>query len=94
MKWLKEAEWSRTGHTPSTAEYLQVATSSIAVQTIVLPAAILLSPQLGIDIFKFPQNEPITNLLMVLTRLLNEIKSYEVCYISSLHNNHIFLILI
>ncbi|KAK9924707.1 hypothetical protein M0R45_033061 [Rubus argutus] len=77
VKWLKEAEWSRTGHTPSTAEYLQVATSSIAVQTILLPAALLLCPQLGIDILKCPQNEPITNLLMVLTRLLNDIGSYK-----------------
>ncbi|XP_040369540.1 S-linalool synthase [Rosa chinensis] len=77
VKWLKEAEWSSTGHTPSIAEYLQVATSSIAAQTIILPAALLLSPQPGIDILKCPQNEPLTNLLMVSTRFLNDIGTYK-----------------
>ncbi|PQM39115.1 S-linalool synthase [Prunus yedoensis var. nudiflora] len=73
--WLKEAEWSRNGHAPSTVEYLQVATSSIASHTILLPAAFLLNPPPEIDILK--KRQPLTNSLMLLTRLLNEIKSYQ-----------------
>ncbi|XP_016649568.1 PREDICTED: S-linalool synthase-like [Prunus mume] len=75
--WLKEAEWSRNGHAPSTVEYLQVATSSIASQTILLPAAFLLNPPPEIDILKCPQRQPLTNSLMLLTRLLNDIRSYQ-----------------
>ncbi|BBH00094.1 terpene synthase 04 [Prunus dulcis] len=75
--WLKEAEWSRNGHAPSTVEYLQVATSSIASQTILLPAAFLLNPPPEIDILKCPQTQPLTNSLMLLTRLLNDIRSYQ-----------------
>ncbi|PQQ05100.1 S-linalool synthase-like [Prunus yedoensis var. nudiflora] len=66
--WLKEAEWSRNGNAPSTVEYLQVATSSIASQTILLPAAFLLNPPPEIDILKCPQRQPLKNSLMLLTR--------------------------
>ncbi|XP_020415682.1 S-linalool synthase [Prunus persica] len=73
--WLKEAEWSRNGHAPSTVEYLQVAATSIASHTILLPAAFLLYPPPEIDILK--KRQPLTNSLMLLTRLLNEIRSYQ-----------------
>ncbi|PON84631.1 S-linalool synthase [Trema orientale] len=75
--WLKEAEWSRNGYLPSIEEYLEVATSSIATQTIVLPASLLISPTLPLDILKFPKTEKITHLLMVLTRLLNDIRTFQ-----------------
>ncbi|CAL2249697.1 unnamed protein product [Prunus armeniaca] len=73
--WSKEAEWSRNGHAPSTVEYLQVAATSIASHTILLPAAFLLNPPPEIDILK--KRQPLTNSLMLLTRLLNEIRSYQ-----------------
>lgn len=54
-----------------------MATSSIASQTILLPAAFLLNPPPEIDILKCPQRQPLTNSLMLLTRLLNDIRSYQ-----------------
>ncbi|KAL5581937.1 hypothetical protein UlMin_014379 [Ulmus minor] len=77
LVWLEEAKWSKNGHVPSTTEYLEVATSSIATQTIVLPASFLICPNLPLDMLKFPQREKCTQLLMVLTRLLNDIRTYQ-----------------
>ncbi|KAB2604010.1 S-linalool synthase [Pyrus ussuriensis x Pyrus communis] len=77
VSWLKEAEWSRNGHPSSIVEYLQVATCSIASHTILLSAALLLSTPPELEILKSPQSHPLTNSLMVLTRLLNEIQSYQ-----------------
>lgn len=76
--WLKEAEWSRNGHVPSIEEYLEVATSCIATQTIVLPASLLICPTLSLDILRFPKSKKITHLLMVMTRLLNDIRTFQV----------------
>ncbi|KAM0958648.1 hypothetical protein ACFX2C_023912 [Malus domestica] len=77
VSWLKEAEWGRNGHPLSIVEYLQVATRSIASQTIILTAALLLDTPPGLEILKSPQSHPHTNSLMLLTRLLNEIQSYQ-----------------
>ncbi|KAM1187874.1 hypothetical protein ACFX2J_023747 [Malus domestica] len=77
VSWLNEAEWSRNGHPLSIVEYLQVAKSSIASQTILLSAALLLDTPPGLEILKSPQSYPLTNSLMLLTRLLNEIESYQ-----------------
>ncbi|KAM1411358.1 hypothetical protein COP1_024060 [Malus domestica] len=77
VSWLKEVEWSKNGHPLSIVEYLQVATSSIASQTIILTAALLLDTPPGLEILKSPQSHPLTNSLMLLTRLLNDIQSYQ-----------------
>ncbi|XP_038981713.1 S-linalool synthase-like isoform X1 [Phoenix dactylifera] len=74
--WLTESEWSRIKHAPSIDEYLRVGTLSIAIQAMYLPACYLASP-------KHPQSSSgtryskITKLLMLSTRLLNDIQSYE-----------------
>lgn len=88
LVWLKEAEWSRNGYTPSIKEYIEVATSSIATQTIVLPASLLLSsaPPL-LEALEFPQAETVTHLLMILTRLLNDSQSYKVRTCNIYNNN-------
>ncbi|KAB2610496.1 S-linalool synthase-like [Pyrus ussuriensis x Pyrus communis] len=77
VSWLKEAEWSRNGHPLSIVEYLQVAKSSIASQTILLTAALLLNTPPKSETLKSPQSHPLTDSLMLLTRLLNEIQSYQ-----------------
>ncbi|XP_038979089.1 (E,E)-geranyllinalool synthase-like [Phoenix dactylifera] len=74
--WLKESEWSRSRHAPSIDEYLQVGMISVAVQAMFLPSCYLASP-------KHPQNtrgtrySKTTKLLMLSTRLLNDMESYE-----------------
>ncbi|TQD81442.1 hypothetical protein C1H46_033027 [Malus baccata] len=83
VSWLNEAEWSRNGHPLSIVEYLQVAKSSIASQTILLSAALLLDTPPGLEILKSPQSYPLTNSLMLLTRLLNEIQSYQMFFNST-----------
>ncbi|XP_077242091.1 terpene synthase 04 [Tasmannia lanceolata] len=72
--WLKEAEWSRSRHAPFMDEYVEVGKISIAVHTSILPSFFFVSP---VYVMQCSHTERITELLMVCTRLLNDIQSYQ-----------------
>ncbi|KAF5944466.1 hypothetical protein HYC85_018543 [Camellia sinensis] len=73
--WFVEATWSNNGYIPSMHEYLDIGAISIATHTIVLPASCFLNPKLPNPKLKCSQT--ITKLLMVTTRLLNDVQSYQ-----------------
>ena len=77
--WLTEAKWSKSGYIPSTEEYLRTGMISIAAHTVALQGSCFLNPSLPIYKLTPTQYEPVTKLLMVITRLLNDIQSYQVC---------------
>ncbi|XP_058073244.1 (E,E)-geranyllinalool synthase-like isoform X3 [Magnolia sinica] len=77
VSWLKEAEWSRMLIAPSIDEYIQTGMISIAAHTITLPAIYLIGPRLSKCLIRPSHTEIITKLLMVITRLLNDIQSYQ-----------------
>ncbi|KAJ1434772.1 Terpene synthase, metal-binding domain [Sesbania bispinosa] len=83
LSWLKEAEWSRNGHKPSIDCYLQTGMTSIATHNLVLPASCFLKPSLPTEKLRPIQYEPITKLLMVISRLLNDVESYQYNYKAS-----------
>ncbi|GAB4831261.1 hypothetical protein Ancab_005274 [Ancistrocladus abbreviatus] len=76
--WLKEATWSKTGHIPSMASYLQVGMISIAVHVLVLQAACFVDPSFPASKLNSYKHEMITKYLMLSTRLLNDLQSYKV----------------
>ncbi|KAM7530691.1 hypothetical protein LguiB_034101 [Lonicera macranthoides] len=76
--WMVESTWSISGYVPSIDEYLETGMTSIAAQTLVLPCLGLLSQNLTNDKqLKPPHLDVITKLLMVMTRMLNDIQTYE-----------------
>ncbi|KAI6703815.1 hypothetical protein NL676_012951 [Syzygium grande] len=75
--WLMEAKWSRSGGAPETPEYLDVGIMSIAAHILVLPSSCLVSPTTPLHHLWSNPYQPITKLLMVITRLLNDIQSYS-----------------
>jgi len=75
--WLMEAKWSKSGGAPPTQEYLDVGMTSIAAHILVLPSSCLASPTTPLHQLWSNAYQPITKLLMVITRLLNDIQSYE-----------------
>ncbi|KAF8031230.1 hypothetical protein BT93_D0438 [Corymbia citriodora subsp. variegata] len=75
--WLIEAKWSRSGGAPPTQEYLDVGMTSIAAHVLVLPSSCLASPTTPLHQLWSNPYQPITKLLMVITRLLNDIQSYQ-----------------
>ncbi|KAL5579366.1 hypothetical protein UlMin_011808, partial [Ulmus minor] len=75
--WLIEATWIKTDHTPSMDEYIQVGIISVGVHNMVLPALCFLSPSFPSSKLRPVQYESITELLMILARLLNDTQSYE-----------------
>ena len=77
VSWLVEANWSRNGQAPCIDDYLKVGMISIATNTLVLPASCFLKPGLPNEKLRPHQYEAITELLMVVSRLLNDIQSYE-----------------
>lgn len=82
--WLKEAEWSRKRHAPPINEYLRVGAVSIAIQAMILPACFVIGPVLPWNSARY--SKPI-QLLMVTTRLLNDIQSYQVNYHHAIINS-------
>ncbi|KAH7675853.1 Alpha-farnesene synthase protein [Dioscorea alata] len=72
--WLKEAEWSRKRHAPPINEYLRVGAVSIAIQAMILPACFVIGPVLPWNSARYSKS---IQLLMVTTRLLNDIQSYQ-----------------
>ncbi|XP_027338125.1 (E,E)-geranyllinalool synthase-like [Abrus precatorius] len=77
LSWLIEAQWSRNRHTPSIDCYLKTGMISIATHNIVLPASCFLKPSLPTKKLRPIQYDPITELLMVTSRLLNDVESYK-----------------
>ncbi|KAK3433160.1 hypothetical protein EUGRSUZ_D00680 [Eucalyptus grandis] len=75
--WLMEAKWSRSGGAPTMQEYLDVGMTSIATHILVLPSSCLASPTTPLHQLWSSPYQPITKLLMVITRLLNDIQSYQ-----------------
>ncbi|CAK7350657.1 unnamed protein product [Dovyalis caffra] len=75
--WFTEAKWSRSGFIPAAEEYLETGMTSIASHTIVLPASCFLNPSIPTHQLNPAQYESITKSLMVISRLLNDIQSYE-----------------
>lgn len=76
---MMETTWSINGYVPSIDDYLETGMTSIAAHTIVLPSLCLLNQSLpNYDKLKPPHLDVITKLLMVMTRMLNDIQSYEV----------------
>ncbi|KAF7847693.1 hypothetical protein BT93_L2717 [Corymbia citriodora subsp. variegata] len=75
--WLMEAKWSRSGGAPPTQEYLDVGKTSIAAHVLVLPSSCLVSPTTPLHQLWSKPYQPVTKLLMTITRLLNDIQSYR-----------------
>ncbi|GMN50864.1 hypothetical protein TIFTF001_020016 [Ficus carica] len=75
--WLVESEWGSKDIIPSMDEYLEVGMVSIATHTVVLPASCYLEPSLPISKLRPPEYETLTKLLMIISRLLNDMQSYE-----------------
>ncbi|KAI0512274.1 hypothetical protein KFK09_012913 [Dendrobium nobile] len=75
--WLKEAEWSRSSHYPSIDQYIENATTSIAVDMIILTACYLTNSKVDAEEFWSFNNTMITKSLMISCRLLNDLESYE-----------------
>ncbi|RWR96468.1 diterpene geranyllinalool synthase [Cinnamomum micranthum f. kanehirae] len=75
--WVQEAEWGRKDYTPSIDEYIKVATVSVAAQTAVIPSLYLVGPSISEEIIHHPDYKKIVELLMISTRLLNDLQSYQ-----------------
>ncbi|CAA7029667.1 unnamed protein product [Microthlaspi erraticum] len=75
--WLCEAEWSKKGHVPSMEEYLRNGMISIAAHTIVLPISCLIESSFPQHKLKPGNYDNLTTLLMTITRLLNDLQSYQ-----------------
>ncbi|XWS19557.1 hypothetical protein CRYUN_Cryun31cG0025600 [Craigia yunnanensis] len=75
---LLEAKWSKSGYLPSMDEYLRTGMTSIAARTLVLPASCLLKSSLSISkISRAAEYETVTKLVMLISRLSNDIQSYQ-----------------
>ncbi|GKV18640.1 hypothetical protein SLEP1_g28989 [Rubroshorea leprosula] len=77
VSWLVEAQWSRSQCVPSMEEYLEIGMTSIAAHTLVLPISCFLTPSIPDHTLQPNQYETLTKLLMLITRLLNDIQSYQ-----------------
>ncbi|KAF8114186.1 hypothetical protein N665_0040s0041 [Sinapis alba] len=75
--WLCEAKWSKKGHIPSMEEYLRNGIISTAAHTIVLPISCLMESCFPQHKLKPGNYDNITTLLMTITRLLNDLQSYQ-----------------
>ncbi|CAL9765991.1 unnamed protein product [Musa acuminata subsp. burmannicoides] len=74
--WLKEFKWSSSQHAPSIDEYIEVATTSVAIQVMTLPACCLACSGAPKDNIKSHYSK-ITKLAMFCARLLNDSQSYQ-----------------
>ncbi|KAJ7968504.1 Terpene synthase [Quillaja saponaria] len=74
---LIEANWSRMKIRPSINDYIKTGMTSIAIHTLVLPASCFLKPSLPNEKLRPKQYETVTKLLMVISRLLNDMQSYQ-----------------
>jgi geranyllinalool synthase len=86
LSWLIEAKWSRNGHKPPIDSYLKTGMISIGSHVMVLSSSCFLKPSLPTKKLRLTPYEPITNLLMIISRLLNDVESYQVNYLSYQEN--------
>ncbi|KAG7585056.1 Terpene synthase metal-binding domain [Arabidopsis thaliana x Arabidopsis arenosa] len=75
--WLREAEWSKKGHTVTMEEYIRNGMISIAAHTIALSISCLMEPCFPQNKLKPGNYDNITTLLMIISRLLNDLQSYQ-----------------
>ncbi|KAK6932513.1 Terpene synthase, N-terminal domain [Dillenia turbinata] len=75
--WTKEAEWSRSRATPSMDEYLENGMISIAAHLFALTGSSFLTSSFPDEKLWNDQGHTITKLLMITSRLLNDIQSYQ-----------------
>ncbi|KAF8031270.1 hypothetical protein BT93_D0463 [Corymbia citriodora subsp. variegata] len=75
--WLIEARWSRSGGAPPMQEYLDVGMTSVAAHVLVLPSTCLASPTMPLHQLWSNPYQPLTKLLMVTSRLLNDLHGYQ-----------------
>ncbi|XP_019085664.1 PREDICTED: (E,E)-geranyllinalool synthase-like, partial [Camelina sativa] len=75
--WLREAEWSKKGHTPPMEEYIRNGMISIAAHTVALSMSYLIEPSFPQDKLKPGNYDYMTTLLMIIPRLLNDLQSYQ-----------------
>ncbi|CAK8530502.1 unnamed protein product [Lathyrus sativus] len=74
LSWLIEAKWSRNGHKPSIDCYLKTGMTSIGAHILVLSSSCFLKPTKKLRLTPY---EPLTKLLMIISRLLNDVESYQ-----------------
>ncbi|KAF8031229.1 hypothetical protein BT93_D0437 [Corymbia citriodora subsp. variegata] len=75
--WLIEARWSRSGGAPPMQEYLDVGMTSVAAHVLVLPSTSIASPTMPLHHLWSSPYQPLTKLLMVTSRLLNDLRGYQ-----------------
>lgn len=79
LSWLIEAKWAKGRVETSVDEYIRNGMTSVAAHTMVLPAAyFVMSPMLSCRQFLSSPYQDITRLLMLTTRLLNDMQGYKV----------------
>ncbi|CAI8591199.1 unnamed protein product [Vicia faba] len=74
LSWLIEANWSRNGHKPSIDCYLETGMTSVGASLMVLSSSCFVKPTKKLRLTPY---EPLTKLLMVISRLLNDVESYQ-----------------
>ncbi|KAJ7542459.1 hypothetical protein O6H91_10G107700 [Diphasiastrum complanatum] len=74
---LTEAEWKEGGFDPSIEDYMKVATCSIALEPIVLSSMLFLGEKLTEDLLDTQEFSNLMNLVNIIGRLLNDIRSYK-----------------
>ncbi|KAH9310980.1 hypothetical protein KI387_026015, partial [Taxus chinensis] len=74
---MKEAEWTKTGYTPSMQEYMEIRKTSIALEPIVLIPLYFVGPKLSEQIIHHNEYSNLMQLVNVCGRLLNDIQSYK-----------------
>ena len=79
MAYTKEAEWSEAKYVPSFDEYIENASVSIALGTIVLISALFTGEILSDDVLsKIGRESRFLQLMGLIGRLVNDTKNYEV----------------
>eukprot|EP01018_Ginkgo_biloba_P016370 Gb_31977 [translate_table: standard] len=73
---MKEAEWAKSGYTPSLQEYMANAQPSIALEPIVLPTLYFVGAKISEEIICHPDYGNIIKLVNICGRLLNDIQGY------------------
>ncbi|CAK8530503.1 unnamed protein product [Lathyrus sativus] len=74
LSWLIEAKWSRNGHKPSIDCYLKTGMISVGAHLMVLSSSYFMKPTKKLRLTPY---EPLTKLLMIISRLLNDVESYQ-----------------
>ena len=79
MAYTKEAEWSQAKYVPSFDEYIENASVSIALGTVILISALFTGEILSDDVLsKIGRESRFLQLMGLTGRLVNDTKTYEV----------------